>query len=448
MLLAPVVDTVDREANLYTQGNRPLTKLESDGVLYIRGVKYTLDPSGYIGGGGRSSVWKATRDASAPLHDVRSSLVRGGTIDRVCPRLNDPVVAVKILRCFNLPGDEGSNAGSIELMRAELDMTTGSGTPIFAFADDKAARCELQMHARAQHYSAAAGSTGVIQLLAATSTSHPVQVNEKWIKLPTSEQTTACACGFVIFVVEFAHLRSLQTLVRESSVNTDTSKSLYYQTRDGASAAGQLSVMSESLTGLKETAKQMGLTIDDVATYGSRTRKQTYRMAIAAAREAATSAPRPPSMFPPMLCRQTTEGGGQIDKRDERCVKWIAQSKCCYAAGRSRLSCVLPTGCTTALLAAQQSRVDTPSGGVPSRPSDPAVSSPLAVQLYCSLATQRRRRLYRLPPHTCTLPPPSLPPRSVRIHSRYRRPNEASDTAAHTRSDSRRYFAQKCYDRR
>ena len=47
-LRAPPIAPIDREANPPEIGNRRLTELNADGIIYIRGVKYTLLPDGCV----------------------------------------------------------------------------------------------------------------------------------------------------------------------------------------------------------------------------------------------------------------------------------------------------------------------------------------------------------------------------------------------------------------
>ena len=218
-LLAPMVDSVDRaKVNALQCVNEPLTQLGENGEFYMRGVKYTLTPTFSnepFASGARSTIWEARRDSDAPDHNVRSSLVRGSTIDRICPAYNEAVVCVKILRC----GD------SSLLCESEAAMSAGLGNPIFSAAGSEAARCQAQMHARAQLYTAVTGSAGVVGLLAV---SNILEVHSKWLKLPGS---VSCVDGFpdgkngrnkwCIFVLQFAAKGSL--------ANEEMMSSLFYE---------------------------------------------------------------------------------------------------------------------------------------------------------------------------------------------------------------------------
>ena len=126
-LLAPPIASIDCEALPYTEENNALTVLGSDGVFYVRGVKYTIDEGGYLGGGTFGKVWKARRDADAPPHD------QADQHDTIAPLLNKEYLVVKICK-------------------------TASDKKA------KAARREIQMTARAGHY-----VPGVVRMLAASS---------------------------------------------------------------------------------------------------------------------------------------------------------------------------------------------------------------------------------------------------------------------------------------
>ena len=134
-LLAPPIATIDCEAKRYTETNAPLTELKADGVIYIRGVKYTL--VSYLGGGAFGKVWKAKRELEGfPYHDVVDKH------DTLAPILNKDYIAVKICESKNGPlkrGGKSKECAGIDLRR------------------------EIQITARASHY-----VPGVLQLLAAS----------------------------------------------------------------------------------------------------------------------------------------------------------------------------------------------------------------------------------------------------------------------------------------
>ena len=192
-LLPPAVDSVDAEANsAFDAVNGPLRTIGTEGEIFIRGVKYTLTKK--VANSSRTVLWTATRDPDARMHDVRSSLVRGGTIDRSNPRLNKPTVLVNIVRFIH--GDVKD-----ELMSCEASMSTGkyyNGVPIFAAAGPEEFRREVQMHARAQHYTAVSGAPGAIELLATTSTEQPVKVHRKWLEGAVTNSQTYDDDGFPI----------------------------------------------------------------------------------------------------------------------------------------------------------------------------------------------------------------------------------------------------------
>jgi len=125
-LRAPPIASIDCEANPAGIGNRPITELEADGEFFILGIKYTLDTDGYLGGGAFGRVWTATRviDAANPLRFERDEH------DRINPLLNAEKIAVKLLKTHNA-------------------------------AKKAAARREIEIHARADHY-----VPGVLALLA------------------------------------------------------------------------------------------------------------------------------------------------------------------------------------------------------------------------------------------------------------------------------------------
>ena len=115
-LRAPALDSIDGEARDFGDANpvnSPLTVLDDAGVFYIRGVKYTMLPDAYLGGGAFGKVWKAMRDPDAPMHDVRD------TNDRIEPLLNEEFIAVKLVYV----GDQVMKKG----MRREIEMTTRAG---------------------------------------------------------------------------------------------------------------------------------------------------------------------------------------------------------------------------------------------------------------------------------------------------------------------------------
>ena len=125
-LRAPPIASIDCEANPAGIGNRPITELKADGEFFILGIKYTLDTDGYLGGGAFGRVWTATRviDAANPLRFERDEH------DRINPLLNAEKIAVKLLKTHNA-------------------------------AKKAAARREIEIHARADHY-----VPGVLALLA------------------------------------------------------------------------------------------------------------------------------------------------------------------------------------------------------------------------------------------------------------------------------------------
>ena len=279
-LLAPAVDSVDAEANsAFDDVNAPLETIGTEGEIFIRGVKYTLTTK--VANSSRTVLWTATRDPEAIMHDVRSSLVRGGTIDRSNPRLNKETVLVNIVR-FN-HGDVKD-----ELMSCEASMSTGkysNGVRIFSAAGPEEFRREVQMHARAQHYTAVSGAPGAIELLATSSTKQPVKVHKNWLEgaVPESQPYDAAgfptegeegmALGWALLVCENAEHGTLHNMMKRKP------KDLFFG-EEGDAADG-----------------------------------------------AAGGAP-------PALARQhsaTPAVAGQerrllIDSRDERCVKWIAKA--------------------------------------------------------------------------------------------------------------------------
>ena len=159
-LLAPRVDTIDAEANSFVDGNRPLKILGEDGIFYIRGVKYRLGE--LVGAGGYGKVYKAFRDPEAPMHDERSHS------DRISHLLNRKVIAAKLFRCDPHTKNYVSGQGK--------------------WANNRSARREMQLHARAQHYLRNASNEkpdGVISIIATTpveagATHGPLKVHRRW----------------------------------------------------------------------------------------------------------------------------------------------------------------------------------------------------------------------------------------------------------------------------
>jgi len=166
-LLAPRVDSIDAEANSFVDGNRPLRVLGEDGIFFIRGVKYRLGE--LVGAGGYGKVYKAFRDPDAPKHDERSHS------DRISHLLNRNVIAAKLFRC---------DPHTKKYM-------PGQGK----WANNRSARREMQLHARAQHYLRNASNEkpdGVISIIATTpveagATHGPLKVHSKW----TNEEPAA-----------------------------------------------------------------------------------------------------------------------------------------------------------------------------------------------------------------------------------------------------------------
>lgn len=267
-LLAPTVDSIDAEAlDALRCVNRPLTTLGSDGVFYVRGVKYTITPGSDITGM-RSAIWMAERDPSAPCHDVRSSLVRGSTVDRVCPSHNEKKVCVKIVRCTSTRDDE--------LQRCEEAMSTGVGNPIFSAAGPAEARREAQMHARAQHFTAVTGSAGVVGLLAVSGVG--VRCHRKWLKNKLAKSVKVDPEGFPLS-------------------DSGSSEWIIYV----CVALPVQSTLGEMIKRERETKKPIIFhQIPEEEDSGS---------------------PRPRS-----LSRQYSRGDLLVEPRDERCVKWIIKA--------------------------------------------------------------------------------------------------------------------------
>jgi serine/threonine protein kinase len=95
-----------------------LTSLNSDGVFYIRGVKYTI--RSYLGGGAFGKVWKAQRsmiDEGYPLHD------QADTHDSVAPLLNLEFIAIKICQSHT------NNMGKLLLREIQLTSRTSHFVP-------------------------------------------------------------------------------------------------------------------------------------------------------------------------------------------------------------------------------------------------------------------------------------------------------------------------------
>ena len=62
----------------------PLTHIGADGAFYIHGVRYNIDPNGYIGGGSFGVVWLAQRDPTAKKFDFDPNA--GRTYDSLVER--------------------------------------------------------------------------------------------------------------------------------------------------------------------------------------------------------------------------------------------------------------------------------------------------------------------------------------------------------------------------
>ena len=175
---------------LSLQGNPALRTLGADGSFYIRGIEYRLVPrgdtassplwkhmnnGGYLGGRETSCAWKAKRVANQPKHDVRDPKHK---VDRICPVLNADDVCVRIVRC---------NADECD-----------------------AARRELQMTARAQHY-----VPGVMSVIAVTpvpfgATEGPVAIDATW-----QPGVPDASSRFIVIVQEVAKQGSLKWVIRD-----------------------------------------------------------------------------------------------------------------------------------------------------------------------------------------------------------------------------------------
>ena len=106
----------------------PLTHIGADGAFYIHGVRYNIDPNGYIGGGSFGVVWLAQRDPTAKKFDfdpnagrTYDSLVERHYADFVYKLLNAPECCVKLVQV------ERSTATRGEDYKRELELQSEAG---------------------------------------------------------------------------------------------------------------------------------------------------------------------------------------------------------------------------------------------------------------------------------------------------------------------------------